>query len=364
MKRIPPKGAAAAATKPAAKPAVAKAATAAAKPAATKAAPAAKPPAAKAGTVTKMPTPAAKPAATKAPATKPAVTTTAIVKSETKVALPQLSETLADIGHYEPGETPLPEGGGGVAWIGFFQPKAGRAGEIVKALGSITDGTPYMRIAGGYVLVGGFAWVVLAQKRYWCALDDKSSLIAVWQHDQGFNTQVRVEGKIRKVKDAVTAILLLLPGQQPLPEELAPATITVCDFRGTKAPAVLQHLKAVETAMTPEWAAENGDLASSVPPRFRVCSQFRVKAVTPRGGNAYSLAEAHTLPASLAQIEAVQEWHQNEDLQEEFSRAQEIFTQRVSKLMDMALDKDGAEEAPAAEPEEVAEEIVDEAAAS
>lgn len=257
-------------------------------------------------------------------------------------SLPALPPDLAEVGGYTPGSVPLPESQS-FPWIGFWTKKSGRAADVVQALGALTDGTPYLCTGDNYYHIMSYTFVTLAETRYWAAIDEDNDAVRVWMQEQPFGKKYIHNGKPLSIKDCVQCILLLLPGMAPLHADLQPAQIAVCDFRGTKAPAVIGHLKELEKTFTPEWARSNGDVAGKVPPRFRVVSNFVIVPKSSRnGGFGYQLAKNNTTTIGLAQIEAIAKWHADENAQEEFARAQEIYMQRVQNLRDQAAQADKA----------------------
>lgn len=328
------------AAKPAAKPAPAKAATKA---------PAAKP--------APKPAPAAKPAA---PAKPAAAAASVAKKEEPKKAeivklgreqskLPTLGGFLAEIGDHQPGEVPLPEPRSGFPWIGFWHENASRAEEVAEALGQAAPGEPYIASGGAYYSAAKFSFFVLVARRYWCTTDASNNIVHCTMDDPGFRAK-DPDGDV--YKDCAIAIILVVPGVDALPEEFGPALLTISDFRGTKSPCITEHLQAVEKSMTPEWAQTNGDLAASVPPKFRVASGFKIKSKPARGKSfGYDVAHARTSPSTTTQIEAVFAWGEDEEKKAEFAAAQEEFTERVAAIAALAG------EAPAEEQVDVADEM-------
>lgn len=247
-------------------------------------------------------------------------------------------KSLADIGDYESGSVPLPEGRS-FPWIGFMHENSKKATEVVEALGEVPDGTPYVCIEGNYFPILTCALITLAEVRYWCATAKGSSrdLIGVWFEEQPFGASFQGQ----KIQSAIACIVLILPGRgknAALPDELAPAQVTVCDFRGPKAPLMIDYLKSVEESMTPEWAAEHGDLAGSVPPRFRTTAMISVKGRPGKGGYDYQEARGKCAPATTTQLEAIVKWKKDEEKQDQFNLAQEIWSERVAALRSQSLD--------------------------
>jgi hypothetical protein len=257
--------------------------------------------------------------------------------------LPMLGADLGSIGNM-PVAIPLPESGG-TPFVGFFSKKSSRAADVIKALGSVSEGFPYYSVSGDYYPLAQCTFQILGEFRYWCVLDDKNDMLRAWLLEQPFGKKVMIGGKRLTVKDAAMAIMLVLPGAAPMPEEMRPAQIALVDLRGTKSPCVFDHLKGMIEAQTPEWAKAHGDLAATVVPRFRVASSFVIKAENSRDGWAYATARAKTEPVNMAQIEAIRAWSIDKELQEEFTHLQEVHTQRIADLKQFATECDKAEAA-------------------
>ena len=322
------------------------------------------------GTATKTapakpaPKPAAKPAPTKpAPAKKPAPAPveaeiieeteaehdeqTSLAKAGSNGDLPSFAG-LMELGDYTPGSIPLPEPRG-FPWIGFTHENSSRVRDVLDVIGDVGDGHPYLSAHGTYFSLVQASFVVLAEIRYWAVTDQDNDLVQAWLEEQPFGTKVLVKGKKESVKSCVMCILLILPGSEPLHDQLQPAQVAVCDFRGTKSPFVLDLIRGIEESMTPEWAEQNGQLAGAVPPRFRVTVSFNLKDRTGRGGFAYTEARGDVAPATLTQLEAAAKWHENEEAQAEFAVAQETYDQRVADLVRFCTGEEAETEEAAAE---------------
>lgn len=237
---------------------------------------------------------------------------------------------LAKFGAYTPDEGMKTSGG--TPWVGFFSPKATKAGEVRSALGTASVGDPYVCVDGDYYGAGGLSFVLLDEFSYSFVSDDKNNITHAWKGHLPFGTSC--DGQ--RVKDGVLTLMLLLPGADPVPEELSPAVVTVTDLRGVKAPAAVQHSAAVKRAATPEWAKANGEIASAVPPRFRIISEFAVETKTSRSGFSYALVGAASRPASVAALEALTKWSMDPAAAEAAEAATETFNARVNQILAVA----------------------------
>lgn len=255
--------------------------------------------------------------------------------NQPETAVATLDDTMNAVGDFKRQENLTPAAGVGVPWIGFYNKKAGRASEIIKALGAVGEGCPYVCVGENYYDLTSAAFVIIDEFPYWAVADESNELTHVWETPQPFGAKV---GKKGKVKDCLNTLTLILPGAGPLAKEIQPALVTVSDFRGTKVKAGKRHLDAVEETTTTEWVRANGEIAGAVPPRFRVASSFKISPKTGRSGFAYALADSVSAPMSVSQLAALQAWWKDEECREALTLAEETLQRRCAWLREIAED--------------------------
>lgn len=240
---------------------------------------------------------------------------------------------LQALGTFERPVALAPEGGASLPYIGFYHEKGGDARDIVARHGPLPTGAPYIKLEGEIYLWRRWAFVSLAEFPYWVATNpaDGYRPDLAWLTPQPFGA-VHSDG--RKKAEQVDAIVLVLPGTDPLPEEFGPVLATLTNWRTTRCPAIRAHVDAVEAATTPEWARANGTLVS-VPPRFRCASTLRVEGKQGRNG-AYALAKSEAGPISAAQLGAISQWSADEESQEDYVRIREGYDRRCLEITAMA----------------------------
>lgn len=224
-------------------------------------------------------------------------------------------------------------GGSGGAYLGFHSNRSSVAGDVLQALGRVPEGTPYLCKGGEFYNAGDWAFLSLAEFPFWCTLGNDFHPDLVRLTDPGFGAAAPNGDKW---KAQVLAILLHLPGQEPLPKALAPAVASLTTFRATKVDAIRGHVDAVERSQAPEWAKQHGETVASAPPRFRVTSRLLVESRTARSGYSYQLAKSAASAISVAQVEAVGLWAGNAAAQEDVDALQRTFDAEVAKLQEKA----------------------------
>lgn len=257
-------------------------------------------------------------------------------------ALVQLSPDLFQLGQFQRSETLLPAGGVSSPFIGFHSQKANNSQDVLRALGNVPEGTPYISYDGLIFNCTQLSWLVLQELPHWVTLGADFSPNRCWLKPQPFGKKIGQD----KVSEQMLAVVLVLPGVTgqgqaiPLPAELQPALATLTTFRATKAKAPRMHLDAVEDTLDPAWAREgvNGSIAAAAPPRFRIASTFSVEQRTAGSGFAYSLAEA--VPATIhpIQMQALAQWGASEERQVELQSILEAFEKRAEDLEALAAE--------------------------
>lgn len=247
-----------------------------------------------------------------------------------------LPPDLMALGAFQRTPTLLPAQGEGSPYIGFHSNKANNASDVLRALGSIPEGTPYLSYDGQFFNATQFSWLIIQELPHWVTLGGDFQPDRCWLTPQPFGRKLGEQ----KVSEQILTVLLVLPGQIALPETIAPAVATCTTFRATKAKAARQHLDAVEATLKPEWAQQgvNGHIAGIAPPRFRIASTFAVENRTARSGFAYALAEAISATIQPVQMQALAQWGQNPDCQAELQAVLDAFEQRAESLRELAAE--------------------------
>lgn len=243
---------------------------------------------------------------------------------------------LATLGAYEDHDAIKFQSDTDSEWrfVRFYSQKANNAVDVVSTLGKqIREGHPY--VAGNETIhsVAGLRFAVLAEFPHWVALGEDYAPAAAWLEPQPFGSKWNGE----KVKEGFVALLLFFPDTSEVPEELEPAFVALAEVRGTKAPFVKDYLKAVKKTTTPEGAKALGQVASAVPPRFRVLGQFDMVPKT-TGKFSYALAKCHTAPATVAQLEALSEWAGDEQAQADLESLRQLYDRKVDELKVLAAE--------------------------
>jgi hypothetical protein len=221
---------------------------------------------------------------------------------------------FAGIGAYTPEQAalvPAVQSALSAPVLDWYHPKQPCAPDVVKALGALAEGTPYLRSpAGVFARAEGLGFCVLgdelAESVFYCERGGPPNyrpISAYRQERAGLELWIR-------------AVLLVLPGTIAPPAGFgasAPggAFCVSAELKTTKAAFVQEHLAEVGRSCTPEWAREgrNGELVTAVPPRLRVVSTLRLKAATSRSsGHPYTVAHAASSAINLAQLHAVAAW--------------------------------------------------------
>lgn len=228
-------------------------------------------------------------------------------------------------------------------WLGFYE-KAGddvRRAAVTAQLGALSIGTPYICKGTRYFKAADFAYCLLGAEplHYWAVFGGDNKEEKVWLTKPAFD---KFEG--RRVTEQVRAVLLVLPGTQPLPEELAPATVVTVSFRSAKVPAIRGLSAGVAEAQTPEWAKLNGRLVE-VAPSFRVTGQFQLSTGIVQSGDnkgrSYGKATMRCAPTTVGQINALEAWAAAGGLEkfQEALRLHNVICTRVRELG--GADEDG-----------------------
>lgn len=234
---------------------------------------------------------------------------------------------------------------GGTPYVSFYNQKQGKAQDVVEALGAtgpVTVGMPYVVSGGAFFRADSLSWIVLGEPMpYWCTTDSKNDRVATWvTKQQTFDGRSRIKVGGRPVQDAMLAMVLLLPNGEGtgLHPDLAPATVTICDFqKGTQSGSIRSHMDKIEDTTDVKKASTFGELVASLPPMLRLTSTFDPK---PRTGGEfpYAIIRAKTRPITTVQYEAFLKWANDADSQEELARVRGIFEERCNAVRDSAND--------------------------
>lgn len=276
-----------------------------------------------------------------APAAAPAQVTALVPVDANALAALTGSALLQSIGGFERPEHLNPDGIG-LPYLAFYSQKSGDAADVIKNLGNVGEGTPYVKAEGNVYAAAQAAFLTIREFPFWVTLDKVSYRPnRAWITPQGFGASFQGDA----IKEQIIAITLILPGVAPLHEDLAPAMPTLTTWRATKCGAVKQHVDAMEATIPDPsdkkrmetanaWAQANGQLVNLLP-RFRLCSTLRMEPKSGANGP-YSLAKADTATISAAQMVALTAWSNNEDLQEEFRLVMEGYERAVVEVRNMA----------------------------
>lgn len=221
---------------------------------------------------------------------------------------------LAMIGDYQP--PALPEKESGPPYLAFREKSTQDAllNKIVTSLGVVPEGTPVIVAGNQAFRTDGLAFALISVPgleplSYWATTGGENYRPdRVWFENPGLRKHPDGE----KIKEFRQAILLVLPGTNPVPEALAPAALVSVRVGSAKVQAISDLNAATLYAQTAEWAKRNAKLAQ-VPTSFRMVGTLRVgskpiKSGENKGGN-YGTANMDCSPITVAQLDALAAWN-------------------------------------------------------
>lgn len=211
-----------------------------------------------------------------------------------------------------------------VPYVGFYDRRNSRAADITSALGDMQRGDPFIYTGGGYLRAAGLSYLLLKDYEFHGDFDDSYNLVgAVAERSPGY-------------KQTIDAVMLFLPGSNPLPEAFRPALVTCSRFRGAQVGGVTQLAKAIKQTEEPEWAKENGEIVNAAPPRGRVVGSFRVTGPhTGRSGFTYMSVGSRVTPVSLAQLDAANTFLTSDEGQAALAAATALWERRVDEVQEL-----------------------------
>ena len=275
---------------------------------------------------------AAKPAPVETPSAPAEIVTPAAPTPAqgTAIVTADANALLAKLGGFARSTALAPaKSGGSTPWLGFHSGRSTRAGDVTEALSRIVEGTPYLAVGDSYYNASHWAFTLLNEFPFWCTLGADFQPEHIRLTDPGWGAK-HAEGAVWKAQ--ILTVMLHLPGAEPLPSDLKPATVSLSTFRATKVDAAKKHVDAIERATKSAWARANGDVAAKVPERFRVTSKLLIEAKTARSGFAYQVAKSSASTISVPQMEAVFTWIADPECQLALEDAQKLFETKVAEL--------------------------------
>ena len=206
-----------------------------------------------------------------------------------------------------------------VNYVNFLTEKASNKDEVLQAIEGGAIGEAYLR-GETYYSLSRYRVAVLDFLQYWAQVDDGYEL-----GDKAYLTKAAACAAAGTTEDAADSwkalreaglnecflgIVLVLPaGDNPLPDELAPAAPAVVDLRtGTRVPAFKKIVKAVLAASRPEWLKRHGVGLENVAPQFRVVGKVKGYVKTSQRGRNYVTSTASTHTVDAAQKAAIKAW--------------------------------------------------------
>jgi hypothetical protein len=205
-------------------------------------------------------------------------------KDEAAVAtLPESALTsMAALDDNEDVDTP-------VAFMGFYSPKSGRAGDIEQQLPGVSNGTPYVCVNGTEYLRVEAIQIMAGQQRYYTSEDDNGKILAA----------SLTETDTCK-KENVLTLTLVYSGGKLIP--------TVTTYSTSKVRAVRDFVSAAALTKGDEWINKQGPIGQrlvDLPPRLRVAGVLNMQQRTSKAGRIYYTARAKSSTLNDSQVETL-----------------------------------------------------------
>lgn len=229
-----------------------------------------------------------------------------------------------------------------LSYVQFFNNNIGsrsgmEADEIAEELGGgIQLGCPILRVGEDTVYnASGLGFVILESHDSWYqGSKEDPDVVSLEEQDTGYESDWN---------RSVQALLLLLPGEKPLPLDLQPAVLTITTFsKWTQVKAPDKHARAIAKGQTARFAEKHGDLVTRVKPEFRQVSSFGVRPHTvksgPNKGTPYAQIVSKAKPITLQQIEALNAYQANPACQAREKVLRKTFAERVADRVERAAE--------------------------
>lgn len=220
-------------------------------------------------------------------------------------------------------------------FLKFYSANANDAPDARLALGKgITEGHPYIKAKDTYIDASKFKFMVLAEMPYWATLGANHAPDRAWLQAQPKTKTFMLGKNVQEIKENINALLLAF---SPEGEVYA----VMCEARTTKCPFVKDILRGVDRTVNPETDEDKefvrslGSIAGRVPPRYRVTGTAKILPRT--GGDfPYALARADLSAVTIAELEALNEWGQDEECQAELEAITNLFTKKTKEIEALA----------------------------
>jgi hypothetical protein len=213
-----------------------------------------------------------------------------------------------------------------VPYVGFASKRAQSWKSLQQLFPTIMEATPFVGMPGGlFELADPLIFHVVRFRQFWSqrSEDDQYTIQAVEFSDPGRHSDLREE---------FLAACIVQLNQRLVP--------TVSYFGGTKAGALRQAADTLRQAGSPDWAKRSKAHAATANfplPFGRFVTEVTIEPKTSKEtGRAYHSAVGHPRPTKPEELTLLTERIKNEEFQQQFHAALEVFASRLKVLEDIA----------------------------
>lgn len=208
-------------------------------------------------------------------------------------------------------------------YVGFGSEQSNKWDEMSAA--GVQDGQPYLKYEGRYIPLESLNFFLLSGESFKTLMVGREGKFKWASRD--LNEEGPTQGSNRPEEHYVMMMLVEAEGT------LIPIK---GDFRGTKSGGMMQAIRAVEAAATPEWL-DRGDaykVTGAYPHPFgrvyhKITTSYHVSKST---GNPYYRANCVSLPATITQMQTLIDCFSDPDFVSKLDAAKANFDDRVRFL--------------------------------